>query len=599
MRRVLLMLLAGCASNAPASSLGGEFPADEGGGKEDAFGRALAGVAQPYHADPALSEQEERLRTDAAFRREVAWEIVARTVDPVPLLGLADRAAEEERVALPNGEVPEVPRFQTWYGVDDFKRMFQSLYEGMDRADRLARTAFTPEQIAEAEQLNATTVDRSSRWPLERFLRYVDRLGICEEGLSEDECARRLGSNFSGAAGGNARITYAPATVTHLLENYGAILECMESLDELAMDAAPTEEANFTRCFESEMPEDAVLVKAQWVRADFEMDMPVFDTHAEALAAVLGPDVTGTWSEEGDRRASPGDDEIVTIRLRNGSTYRLAGLHIMTKELRHWMWISLWWSDTPESDFGADRPAVMEALGPQWGRYKMCVVVDYQEGDAEPAARFGEHPTLAAALAALPEGATWCSNPYLEHGRGNARTNCIGCHQHGGSTVGHDLDGDGLGDAFDLERVIDDPERFPRNGRTQIREVFPADYLWSFSRVDNLSQVIASEVSRLDVTDGRALEARVERLVERLGEGDEAQGAAVFGERCARCHGPEGLGDFGPNLYERVSMRDDETLVRRLLLGLGPMPSWDAELTDQELTDVLTFLRATFGDPEA
>src|SRR5690606_8586370 len=125
---------------------------------------------------------------------------------------------------------------------------------------------------------------------------------------------------------------------------------------------------------------------------------------------------------------------------------------------------------------------------PVWSNYKMCVVADYVEGDADAAARFDDVPSLAAALRAIDggaSGATWCSNPYIEHGRNNARTNCIGCHQHGGSTVAHDLDEDGAGDPLELEAIIGDERRFPNAGRDRIRDVFPADYLYSFNRVDD------------------------------------------------------------------------------------------------------------------
>ncbi|NIS36800.1 MAG: hypothetical protein GWN73_40355, partial [Actinobacteria bacterium] len=67
---------------------------------------------------------------------------------------------------------------------------------------------------------------------------------------------------------------------------------------------------------------------------------------------------------------------------------------------------------------------------------------------------------LASALRAAAGGPSWCSNPYIEHGRGNARTNCIGCHQHGGSEVFTDRDGDGALDRFVLEDVIADEMQF-------------------------------------------------------------------------------------------------------------------------------------------
>src|SRR5262245_30265782 len=74
-----VLALVGCATEAapPGPSL--DFPST--GGKTDVFGRSLAGIAAPYEADRALRDAEDRLRTDAAFRRETAWSIVARAAD--------------------------------------------------------------------------------------------------------------------------------------------------------------------------------------------------------------------------------------------------------------------------------------------------------------------------------------------------------------------------------------------------------------------------------------------------------------------------------------------------------------------------------------
>lgn len=591
--------LVGCAETG-ASSL--DFPNDDdgAGGKTDVFGRRLAGVAAPYTPNPTLAEEEERLRTDMRYRREVAWQTAHHVLEPAPLLGLSDgEEASDEDVELAEGELPTVPRWQTWYGIDDLRRVFQTLYEGADPSDRVVRAPFSEEAVDAAFAENATALDRSRRWPLERYLRYVETLGTCPEGISEEECARLLNSNFSGATVGNARILYSPGTARHIVESYGPIMACLDRLDEVGIDAAPASDDNFTACFDAEFPSDAVLIKAQWIRADFGMQMPAFDTDAEAMTRRM--EGAGTWEESGDRQLDPTPDEVFTIRLRSGDTYRLAGLHIMTKELRHWQWITLFWSDTPERDFGEDRPdGFLDGLDPVWGHYKMCAVTWYEEGDPEPAARFeDDFPSLAAALRAVgaTEGApTWCSNPYVEHGRNNARTNCIGCHQHGGATVAHDLDDDGFADAFDLDRVIDDEALYPRTGRDEQRALFPADYLYSFNRVDDFAGMIRSEVAFFDRVDEDAVSPRVESVL--MLTGDAAGGEAIFGETCFMCHGADGTGtERAPSLYDRVPMRPDESVVRTLIQGRGGMPAWGDTYDDAQLADLFAYLRATFGAP--
>lgn len=591
---VALLSACGAESNAEPDA----FPwDDEVGGKTDVLGRKLSGIASPYIADDGLAGREAELRENMRARREAAWATVFKVLEPVPLLGLTEDVQAQPEVELP-ADIPRVPRFQTWYAADDFKRMFQFLYDDLGVAGRRARTPFAPDAIEAAFVWNADALDRSKNWPLERYIREVEKLGECPASLSPEECDALFQRNAAGAAGGIARIMYGPATIEHALANYGSMLECLAGLDTLAMDATPDDDDNFTRCFDDELPTDAILVKAQWERADFGRDLPAFATDGAALRARLDPAGAVEWNETGDRRVDPGPVDIYTIALRNGSVYRLAGLHIMTKELRHWQWTTLWWSDDADSDFGADRPAaIRDGLPEPFGNYKMCTTTFFEEGDADPAARYGDMPSLADALAASGSGKpTWCSNPYLEHGKGNAATNCIGCHQHGGATVTVDIDADGVLDPIDLERLIADEEHFPEHGRTQQREVFPADYMYSFNRVDDLVHSIQSEVAFFDFRDGEAVRPRVDAIVA-LPRDAEA-GATTFADRCAGCHGPDGGGSgFAPSLFERVPSRDDLSIVQTLLQGRGQMPAWGEVLDDHALADVLGFLRDRFGAP--
>lgn len=586
-----LMLLASCAQEAPLLTTSLDFPG-AGLGKADAFGRQLAGIAAPYEADHGLDAQGDLLRASMAFRRQVAWDVVLRVVDPVPLLGLTATEENTSELVLPGG-VPNVARFQTWYGVDDFKRMFQKLFQDLGPDGRAQRAPFSEEALADVIAWNATAADRSERWPLERFLKHVKALGLCPPEMPDDECALSLQSKFSGATAGNARITYSPGTMLHLLRNYGAILSCLEGLSTLSIEQSPDDEAaNFTYCFEHEFPADAVLIKAQWVRSDFERKLPAYDTDAASLSQVIGEGMSADWAA-GAREADPGPEEILSIRLRNGDSYRLSGLHIMTKELRHWLWITLWWSDQPNVDFGADRPAGFSAIDPVWSHYKMAVTVDHEEGDPDPAGAFGSTPTLAAALATTStDGLTWASNPYIEHGRGNARTNCIGCHQHGGSEVGYDLDDNGTLDPFDLTMVIENEPLFPGNGRAKMRSLFPTDYLWSTHRIDNLAQVIQSEANYFEHADEGPMEERALQILSLSATPKDGQ--PLYAAHCTTCHGNNGGGtSSGPSHVERIPGLSDMDIVNRLLKGKSPMPSW-SHMTNQELRNVLGYLRQTF-----
>lgn len=590
---LLSVALCSCSSSSTDDL---DFPFNGDETKSDVFGRSLIGAASPYIPDLSLGSEEMTLalRSNMKLRRDVAWQTVFKILEPVPLLGLAEVSEEHPEVVLPDG-VPLIPRFQTWYGIEDAKRIFQRIYEELGPAGRRARSPVSDTMLADAIAWSNSAVERSSRWPLDRYLQHVKDLGICPDSVSAEECAQSLGSQLGGAAAGNSRIVYSPGTIEHVITNYSSILDCLDRLDTLAMDASPASEDNFSECFSEEFPADAALVKAHWVRADFGTELPAFDTDADALRTRLGGQAE--WPSDGDRLRKPGPKDAYTIRLKNGNTFRLAGLHIMTKETRHWQWITLWWSDKPGIDFGADRPpAIADDLPGVWSNYKMCAVSWFDEEDPELASRYADLPTLDAAIEASGGAVgepSWCSNPYIEHGRNNARTNCIGCHQHGGSRVAYDLDGDNSLDPLDLEMIIDNETLFPRTGRAQIRDLFPSDYLYAFNRVDDLAGMMLNEVQFFDSTDKGQIAGRIDSILATLG--DASRGAINFAAVCAACHGPEGLGtSAAPSLAERVPARDDEGLLQSILRGRGDMPAWEDNFSDRDFADLLANLRSRF-----
>ncbi len=261
----------------------------------------------------------------------------------------------------------------------------------------------------------------------------------------------------------------------------------------LTIDYAEAE-PTWAACLAGAFPLDAVVVKASWRRAQFGLLLPTWETSGAALDEILSP---SDWEWDGGRgvwgaghgQADPGPEQIYTLQTHGGSVYRLAGLHIMSKELDQWIWITLWWSPEPDVDFGADRPAAIAALGEPWRNYKMCVVTAFDERDPDREGGFGSSaPSLATALVASgwgEGGPTWCSNPYIERGEGNADTNCIGCHQHGGVDVR-------------AEEILSNEADFPSRGRVQIRNNFPTDFSWAVTSADRLGVMFANVVEYYD-----------------------------------------------------------------------------------------------------
>lgn len=241
--------------------------------------------------------------------------------------------------------------------------------------------------------------------------------------------------------------------------------------------------ASVTACLHGVFPPQAATVAMEWRRADLGMPFVTYDTSASGLSRRLAR-AEATWGT-GDGTANPSPQEIYTLQIESGSVFRLAGMHLRTRELDHWLNITLWWSPEPNQDFGADRPDFIRAMGPPWNAYKMCVATDYDERDPDPDGGYShDAPSLAAALRAAYEGRggpSWCSNPYIDGAPGLVRSNCVGCHQHAMSGVRPGT-------------IQNDPVHFPLNGRALVRNNLPSDGFWGIDAGDQLGSVFAETI---------------------------------------------------------------------------------------------------------
>ena len=156
---------------------------------------------------------------------------------------------------------------------------------------------------------------------------------------------------------------------------------------------------------------------------------------------------------------------------------------------------------------------------------------------------------------------------------------------------GVDLDGDGDEDPLNLEQLIDSSSLYPANGREKMRSIFPADYLWSTKRVDNIAQSFRTELGNFDYLDQDNLDVRHIRILEM--SGDANNGGQLASEQCVACHGSEFKGmDGSANLHEMGEERSRDELVHVLLRGTDQgMPSWDM-LADSEIADLVAFLQS-------
>jgi len=77
-------------------------------------------------------------------------------------------------------------------------------------------------------------------------------------------------------------------------------------------------------------------------------------------------------------------------------------------------------------------------------------------------------------------------------------------------------------------------------------------------------------------------------------EGDRLQGEILYSQDCASCHGDDGYGGIGPSLVERLPLLTDEEILETIETGPGAMTPFEGRFTNQELADLVLFLKAEF-----
>lgn len=435
-----LGLVLGCALAACTASI-----EDAGTQEQNAtpIDRMLIGEASAYPADRTMVDRTEALDRSMLERRKMAWGIIEKVITPVQIGGVTTVNTTTEVASA-----QKLPRFQTWHAREEILPMFDRLFRGLPEADRAARAPFPASAVAAVFPWNAERATSLASFTQERL----------EQRRRELQTAAGLAS-----LGKDQRVLMSPEYVTHLFNSYGRILSSPVPSDPLAPGSATTDpptSAAFAPGLDGEFPAEAVAVKTRWMPSTSQV--PVFDTSAAGLRTRLE---NGSFPDQGDGPlANPDPSQAYTMQLTSDTTSRLVALHIMTKELRHWVWITMWWSPTPNEDFGADRPASITGA---FANYKMCVATAYEEKDSAPGA--GLPRSLADAIdATRADGSpsTWCSNPYLETAEHTANTNCIGCHQHGGT-------------AETTDTIIAQDAKFPDHSRTRVRNDFPTDYAFT------------------------------------------------------------------------------------------------------------------------
>ncbi len=411
--------------------------------KETALpGEVSVAAVEDYELQVQASEASE-IHANMARRREAAWKITQESFTPVEV-----RTAAGDRV--------QVPKWSLWYTTEDFSIIYKSFLESLDRK-------FSTDQPPSVIDVQSQA-DETLRVYRRRELNLAAR--AIQEDLSQfsnplSEATREAAER--NAVVGRGFMLFSPSLIRHYLVNHDRVRSCRPDLFPAAADpkllraaVRPRDPDNkYAMCFDSEFPADAVMIKAVWSPA--YRDFRKFHTDAEGLKVFWADDVGNGRFHRTTESLVKFDAEKGLHLHNDGTDWVLSGLHISTKEVPEWMWVSLWWAPDADEDFGADRPDSLVKQNPYLAHYKMCVASTFRERDPDPGAHFRGNEKTASLAAALDvnaknlDGYQWCANPFLENGF--AKSNCVGCHMAAGDKEPHNfphtytaLRGNGLAD---------------------------------------------------------------------------------------------------------------------------------------------------------
>jgi hypothetical protein len=390
---------------------------------------------QPYHPQWSGEALDPALQSSMETTRQVAWRVFAEVVQPVSF----ESRSKDGRLLQ-----GEVPRFLTWYTIEDAQRWLRYALQQASLDAVKAGVPFTDDERRNADLFLTRELDTMPE-PLQMRLQ-----------TWLDQHPSPTLQDWAGL-GGTSRIYYSPDLMRSVLQNYAELENCFQGQERpAALQEKPS-------CFQKEWPRAAAIVKAAFWNG--KSTFKSYPTDAAALQRMMQNEA-GSWSQLAETTPIP--ENIVSVQV-GSNRLLLPGLHIMTKDQKDWLWITAWWSAEADRDFGEDRPEFIQKLGPLFSQYKICAVTRFQDDAQDWDALAQKYPDLAAAFEAAKAGnpgQSWCSNPYIELGTHNQRTNCIGCHQFAGTDAQQD-------------KILQDGAQFPRHGSTQQRSTFVTDYVWS------------------------------------------------------------------------------------------------------------------------
>src|SRR5690606_3336516 len=126
--------------------------------------------------------------------------------------------------------------------------------------------------------------------------------------------------------------------IKHIFKNYAQMTQCRNKQEQLILDTEPlADPANFAGCLKDEFPAGAASIKTAWRRINGQAPkLTSYKTDASALQNLL-TSAQPDWESLGTP-AQTSTAQGLTMETTTGARFLLSGMHIMTKELRHWVW---------------------------------------------------------------------------------------------------------------------------------------------------------------------------------------------------------------------------------------------------------------------
>lgn len=327
-----------------------------------------------------------QLAADFALRRKIAWQISAEVLAPAKQQTGYGFVTENSPASL----------WQTWFSRDDITQL-----------------------------LNAIDLNYE----------------VTESGLTETAAQKLLSGiqrtkspNFDPAPLTGGFQPFSPAVynsdyVLHILQNFRNIAKCSPVSIKL-MNAPLMNKVSHSNCM-AEFPATAIMMKVAWGEVNSQnanglcYKVNVKDLSPYGITQVISN--SGAWQVSGNHCL----DKTNAFMMRDKDrTFALKGLHIVTKELKDWIWISLIWQPNPDLGFGSDRPDTISDI---YANYILTVSVNERELDPSPGLGMNNLPLFSGSKNLFlsyknrGETITWNSNPFIEGP--DSTSNCISCHQ--------------------------------------------------------------------------------------------------------------------------------------------------------------------------